>query len=419
MTRFNVPRRGRFVRPSGDREAGFTLIEQMVALVLFSVLSLGILGGTLQLLRVSRDQRAKSAASGLAVRQLEIARLTDAAALQQGRSTFTFAPPNAQFPYTVTQDVTFVQQGSTTGPCAQSSGASPNLSSLRIVETVTWPGMRVSPVSQQTVVTPMKNDFASTTNGDLAVNVLDASGNGAASVTVSLTGGTVSTTQVTDSAGCAFFAYQPTGNYTITLSATGYVNTAGSSAPTQTAGVQSSKLVKTVLNYDRAAELLLSWGTDTAHPVPAGMPITLNNANQLPGPSKVFTATTPTAGADLNKLFPFASGYGVWAGDCSDAQPATALTVAAPQGGSTSATVPVAPIDVTVSGAAAGVAVLAKHAADTSCTTAEQYPLGTTDATGAVHAALPAGTWTITAGAKNASVPLTVGASATSVVVGP
>lgn len=414
-----LPRRVATLRARGDGEAGFTLIEQMVALFLFGVLSVALLGGTLQLIRASRDQRAKSAATGLALRQLEIARLTDAAALQQGRSTFSFQPPNAQFPYTVTQDVSFVQQGSTTGPCAQSSGASPNLASLRVVETVTWPGMRLSPVSQQTVITPQKNDFANTSNGDLAVSVLDANGGGAGSVTVTLSGGSVNTSQVTDSAGCGFFAYQPTGNYTITLSAPGYVNPAGLSSPTQTAGVQSSQLVKTVLNYDRAAELVLAWGADATHPMPAGMPITLNNANQLPGASKAFTATTPTAGADLKNLFPFASGYAIWAGDCADAQPATALTVAAPQGGSVSATVPVAPIDVTVAGAAAGVIVLAQHAADTACTTAEQYTLGATDATGVVHAALPAGTWTITAGKGSASVPLTAGSTATAVAVVP
>jgi hypothetical protein len=149
------------------------------------------------------------------------------------------------------------------------------------------------------------------------------------------------------------------------------------------------------------------------------MPITLNNANQLPGPSKVFTATAPTTGADLKNLFPFVSGYSVWAGDCADATPATAPSVAAPAGGSTAATVPVAPVDVTVSGAAAGVAVLAKHAADTSCTTAESFSLGTTDATGAVHAALPAGAWTITAGNASTNVALTVGSAATAVTVGP
>ncbi|MCW2692499.1 MAG: hypothetical protein JWM67_1103, partial [Mycobacterium sp.] len=46
MTPVDPRRLGAALRARGDGEAGFTLIEQMVALLIFSVLSMSLLAGT-------------------------------------------------------------------------------------------------------------------------------------------------------------------------------------------------------------------------------------------------------------------------------------------------------------------------------------------------------------------------------------
>src|SRR5581483_9715364 len=126
--------------------------------------------------------------------------------------------------------------------------------------------------------------------------------------------------QLTNSDGCAFFAFIPAGTYTVTASTGGYVDLQG------------------------VATLQLTMaGSVFGSPAPSGLTVSLYNTHILPNGVKSF----PGAGnpRTISGQFPYADGYEVWAGDCAEADPASypggsRTTVAVNPGSTSAATVP-------------------------------------------------------------------------------
>ena len=139
-----------------------------------------------------------------------------------------------------------------------------------------------------------------------------------------------------------------------------------------------------------------------------GIAMTVANSNLTVGyrsfqQSATGSGTTRT----ITPLFPYTSGYQVWAGDCADADPAAwtggsrGAVLAANPAGTTSGSASLDAVDVVVrrSGlAVSGATIQATHAAGTGCTAGETLTTTTTtDSTGRLRLALPYGTWTIRA----------------------
>ncbi len=184
-------------------------------------------------------------------------------------------------------------------------------------------------------------------------------------------------------------------------------------APVQSATIVPGSTVSLQFSYDQQATLNLTLAGGSGGTVPANIPVTLVNTHYLPAGQKSFAGSGGSR--TLLGLFPYVDGYEMYAGTCLAADPEgvntsggaiypganrpPATTVTA--GGTSSATVPMHTILVqtqTLAGAARpNVAVTATNATDTGCPTATAYPLGTTDAAGNFTAALPFGTWTISA----------------------
>jgi hypothetical protein len=108
----------------------------------------------------------------------------------------------------------------------------------------------------------------------------------------------------------------------------------------------------------------------------------------------------------VDGLFPYASGYTAWAGNCTDADPAAHVdgtredAIAVEPGLTTTGSVlmPEVFVEVTTAGLpSAGRTVTAVHAAEPGggCPAGETYTVGQTDADGHLTFALPYGAWTI------------------------
>jgi hypothetical protein len=254
-------------------------------------------------------------------------------------------------------------------------------------------------------------------SGHIAVTVRDRAGLPQDGVTVTIVGPTVTDSQTTGVDGCAFFAYEPAGNYTVTLNTAGYVNDQDVAGPSQSATVTAGGIVPLQYQYDLAATILLTMQGATGGAVPGGIPIGVWNTHTTPSGVKNF----PGAGnpRTIGGLFPFTDGYEVFAGSCLDANPEgtnSAGVVLYPgqsrlgianitPGGSSSATLQMAEVRVTTQTAGGvlrpGITVTATHVAptlpllETGCPGGEVYTLGVTNASGQLLAALPYGTWSL------------------------
>ncbi len=410
-------------RRSGD-EAGFTMVEMMMAIFIFGLVITGLAVGMASSLNLTRQNRNRSIAANLASQQMDTVRSMDFDDLnnvtQQAQPTTSSTSVDG-VPYSFSQYTRWVyksETGATPGPCQAPPSTANPLAYISVVTSVSWNDMRgVPPVTSSTVVTPPVGIYDQT-DGHIAVTVLTRDGAPAPGVTASIASTGVSDAAITSSDGCAFFAFEPIGTYVVTLSGTGMVDGQGLSAPPQTVTVKAGSTSNVQFQYDVASSLVLTLQGNGGYAVPNAVPIALGNTHLVP--LGVMPATGSGNPRTITGLFPYADGYQPWAGLCSDADPigvspsgpayypgATrpAAIVMTP-GQSSSGTVQLPALRVTVMKGASlksGYAVTATHvvpsgvSSDPGCPTAEAYALGTSNASGLVSMALPYGTWKITA----------------------
>jgi type II secretory pathway pseudopilin PulG len=399
------------------RQGGYSVVELMVAVTVFALVFAAVSLGIGRALEISRSNRNRSTGAYLAARQLEEVRSKAFDQVALGRTTCVYSSPgpgcSVPSPYTVVQDVSWTSPGSTTTSCNVPSGGGSSLAYKRVTVTVTWPDMGgVAPVASQTLLTPPSGTF-DPNDGHILVQAFDrnAAPLGGQTVTIS---GPESDSQPTTSDGCVFFAFLDPGTYTVSLNATGYVGRQGDQPATQTVAVTATQISTLQFDYDRAATLQVTLTAPTGTPttaVPSPVDLTVANSNLTVG-TKSFSETVTGSGTPrtVTPLFPFASGYQVWAGDCADADPALypggsrGPTLASNPAGTTAGTAALGVVTVTVRRTSAtgalepSATVRGLHAAGTGCTAGETLTSATlTNASGVLRLALPYGTWTIRA----------------------
>ncbi len=406
----------RFGRGGARDERGFSLLELIVSLTIFSLLVGTLVALIATGLRAARNNKDRSVAAHLAsqemdsVRQLSFSRIT----LGSSRRDVTVSAVR----YRVQTDIEWVANNSTTNSC-DSSGSSPRV--LRVTVTATWPNMAgTSPVATATAISPPVGSY-DPDNGHIGVRVRNRNADPLGSVPIRVTGAGFDRTQTTTAAsGCAFFGFLAPGSYAVTLGTPGWVDRQGTAIPTQAVGVTAGNSTSVAFDYDRSATIAATLASSGGGVAPMGAPLTLANTGLLPGG----TRTYPGVGTvrTITSLFPFADGFTAWAGTCADADPEgldssgarywsgaardNAITV--DPGGSATATINLGTVDLSFSrGSGSGSApIVAVHAPDGSCASGETLTLTAFGGpTGDQLVALPFGTWSIQAPGQTAATP--------------
>jgi prepilin-type N-terminal cleavage/methylation domain-containing protein len=388
---------------AASNERGFSMIELVVAVSVFAILSGGLAltidGG----LNLARNNRNRSIAANLASQEMDDVRQAPFTTLPLGLVDRSESVDGV--PYTVRRETEWVDNASTTGPC-DSTNATPRV--LRISVSVFWNDMRgVAPAKSSTILSPPVGSY-DPLNGHVAVKVFGSDSGPLVGVPVTVTSGSFVRNLVTTSTGCAFFAFVPPSTYTVALGAVGYVDRQGQPSASQVAGVTSGAISSVAFDYDRAATLNVSL-TSAGGSFPSSLPVTVGNTGLVPTGTKAFTGTG--ALRTVGNLYPYEDGYAVWAGDCADADPegkdgsgvafwpgaTRAAALQTSPGGTASGPVTMQTIEVRYgdSSASSGTRdVVAVHDADNGCPTGQQYTVATFNGPGTALVALPYGTWT-------------------------
>ena len=388
-----------------------SLVEVMVALVVFGLLTSAILVTVVAANRLTHDDAARTAATSLAVREMEIVRDTFSGVTrgpEQVRTNRVVNPDplpggTAGQPLVVDNTkftvVRTAQWSSTTGAVsACDQGSSAELSLLRVTVEVSWAALGDRPpVRMTSTMTPPKGTYSALT-GHIGVKVIDRLGAPVVGATVtarSSSGSTYSGDTASD--GCALLSFLAPGTWTVTLNRAGHVNQAGDPAATTTAQVQQGQLWRGTIDYDRSASIDATFTTLDGWSLPpstdtgiGAVAVSLGNSALLPSGVRPVTGSGTTR--QLRRLWPYPSGYQLWAGNCLDNDPGnfrTAPVDAAPGG---SVAVPLALAPVTVE-APSGSTITAVHATDSSCQTEVRVVLGAVLGNGKLKTSLPYGTW--------------------------
>ncbi|MGN6742084.1 MAG: prepilin-type N-terminal cleavage/methylation domain-containing protein [Amnibacterium sp.] len=417
-------------RPQAD--AGVTLVEVVVAMLVFAVIASGIVAGMTTIARMTTDDRARVVAANLASEQTDLVRAIGDP-FQIVGSTTTRSFPTADGGtrvYTIKRTTSWVSSAGADISC----GSSTNLFFLRVHVLVSWTGelSTTSPVQSDTLVAPAGR-ITDPTSGTIAVSVVGRDGLPIAGIPVTIypvSGGSALAVQPspTNQDGCSYATKVAPGTYRVSLSRSGYLDVNQNPTPYSDQVVTVGTTQSVAFQYDRAGTFPVTYAAgytpatpDLAPVLPIGLDTTFVNPT-----GGLYDTTSPSATVQLH---PFSAGYVALAGalgtsagttTCAAVDPAAwpAATVAgtklaagqrpAPQfaapGGTAQGALQVGMGVVLVKATAVGYLKAVQvgpgpgMAGEPQCTAKATYTFGPVLKNGTVAVALPYGTWTLFSG---------------------
>lgn len=401
-------------RLATNRENGFTLVEVVVAMAIFMLISLGLLHTMNSVLVVTRDSKARHVAGNLAAQEIDLVRdAVDLFALNDDSRTVTVNGDT----FAVTRSTAWVTADDELQACGAGGGT---LRFKHVKVTVSWSsGGSTKQVESDTLINPSTR-INDPELGTILVVVKSAiSGEGVSGIpvrAVPTSGATLTAT--TDSAGCAYFLKAAPSTYTVNLSSptgTTYVDPSSSSTPVQTAGVVRGEAASVPFFYDRAGALRIMYGGGAATGIlPNNLPTTLMSTRD---PSAL--VGTSSANPRNVTVAPWPDGYSPIAGNavtCEASDPArwaatatlaegTRIAPVAAESGSTSDTVnvPMGAVRVTNVGSAryvVAVSTIPRLEGEPGCVTSQVLRFDQVASNSSPTILLPYGSWTIHTGSS-------------------
>jgi prepilin-type N-terminal cleavage/methylation domain-containing protein len=285
-------------------DEGISLIEVMIAMVIFSIVAVGVIATLLQTANFALDSRARETATNLAAQAIDAARTTASTTNVFnlfGSTTTTTIGGNT---YTVKTVAQWYSDATQVAPCGGGGGA---LLYKQVNVTVTWPGMvhPSSPVRADTLIAPSTR-VSDPADATILVSVEDQGSNGVSGVTVTTSPALSPPAKATDIDGCSYLLKVPVGSYTITVSKAGYVGTLQQTSQSAVQQVTAGTSVSVPFTMD------------------AGVNLTLNYASNSPGaslPTTMYASLLHATDAAIDAstivpltVYPFPDGYSFVAG---------------------------------------------------------------------------------------------------------
>lgn len=394
-------------------DAGFTLVEVMMACVILGILATAVLGLILTTQSQNVTNRSRIAASNLAAREMDLVRdqfhRSKTAPVEIATQGTVVNPHPMDDPsdggshtdepfvidgkqFTITRTASWDMYKGGTSAC--DGGEYVTYPTLAITVSVTWPNMgSVKPVVSTAQLAPDKGFGIPDTDSFVAVRVSDENNERQAGRSVKISGGGQTTTVTTDGSGCAVVEVSPAvgvgTDYTAQVVDLGYVDTSSTAQPTKDVGfVGRGQLANNVaFQVARAGtahvDLVDSTGAPVAHP-PAGAIITLD-----PSESSASAVQVPITGpsVEVHNLWP--TEYRAYYGDTPPATGTISQTLE--PGGTVTLTAVLQLADTTVAGLPAGAVLQAVAGDAATCTGATT--LGTSNGTAPIPVHLPPGDW--------------------------
>jgi Tfp pilus assembly protein PilV len=287
-------------------DAGLSIIEVLVAFLIFTLIAIAIGQSMVFSVRLSADQRSRTVALNLAAEEIDRVRGAGNPYLVESN---TPSDPAQRIEvdgteYTVSRTASMVTQ---TGSDAECGIADQQFQLKRINVEVTWTTRMpmTAPVRSDTLLAPSSTVSRSDV-GTIIVQVRKADGTPYRGVSVGVTptsSGAAVTAPATDSAGCSYVTEVRPGTYNVSISRSGNVDTSHVASPVQSIELEGGSTVATQFAYDARARITASPAVVAGARLPRDLAISLFNSN-----THVVSSTNAT------DVYPWASGYSVVGG---------------------------------------------------------------------------------------------------------
>jgi prepilin-type N-terminal cleavage/methylation domain-containing protein len=291
------------IRNSRD-DSGLSLIEVVVALMVFAVITLGVGVSLGTMTRIAYDSHNRESATNLAAAEIDLVNSIDNP-FDVASATTTKTVGNLA--YTIARSVAWISTSGAEASCGSTSG---NLQYKRVNVSVTWPGMLINnrPVRADTVLAPVTR-INDPSYGTIIVRVIGADGTGRAGVTVTTSPALTSTIPTTDSDGCSYIMKVPPGTYSVGVAKTNFIDVNQLTSPAQSLDVTAGATFSASFQYDERATFNLAHAPGS--PGGATLPQTGTNWTTYFSTFGIYQVVGRTGSIALH---PFSDGYSVVSG---------------------------------------------------------------------------------------------------------
>lgn len=299
-------------------EGGWALVESIAASAILFVVVAAVLSSLDASALSSGLSRSRATAATLAEQDQE--RLRSMRAVDLSNYTEQRTVNLGGGPYTITSLVEWLRDFN--GEPLSCTNGSAQADYMLIRSTVTSTPLARHPVSLESLLAAPVGSFGPT-QGTFGIQVVDRSATPVQNMDVSIAGPD-SATLPTNELGCAIFGYIPTGSYTATLDREGWVDVSGVGVVSRSGTVTGGNVNAITIQYDEAATVGVGFDTVVGGGQPqtsASKSVTAGNSGVPPSGARRFTTSARTASIQASSLFPFSSGYVIYAGSCAAANP--------------------------------------------------------------------------------------------------
>lgn len=289
-------------------DSGMGIIEVVAALMIFSVIAIGVAYSAVSSLRLSADSKSREVASNLATSEIDRVRaLGDPLLVAGNTSVVTIAGVD----YTIVRTAGWKTSTGTSSGCGTGNGS---LQYRYVDVKVSWPGklQMTSDVRANTLIAPVTR-LNDPSFGTILVSAITAAGTGANGIPVSVTqvtGGAPVTISPTDAEGCAYAFRVTPGTYKVVLDKTDFISSDQKLAPEREVTIVAGGAVSAQFSYDRIAKFDLTYGSNASgQRLPSNLDLTFISTYGT------FVNPQGSPGSPVQvKLHPFGSGYTAMAG---------------------------------------------------------------------------------------------------------
>jgi type II secretory pathway pseudopilin PulG len=328
---------------------GFALIEVVVSAALLLVVASGVLAGIEGPSRTSSQNETRSQATDLAQQDQDRMRSMSFSSLIG--YTQTTPVTVGKVTYSRYSSAIWIRDNNDPDSCQTQNNQSQG-DYLKITSRVTPPNG--SPVELDSLMAAPAGQYNN--KGTLAVMITDQANQPVVGQSVTIAGPD-NMTVPTNSIGCAVFGLVTKGNYTATFSSPGWLDPDGNNVVSLATSVTANSTTIVPHQYARSGRINLSFDTKVGAAAPvasAAKGAMVSNSGIQAGTLTFNAPASPTQGVTSLALdvYPFPSGYNVWAGVCAANNPtlygAAPVTASPTPGGSVNVTVRQPALNVTV-----------------------------------------------------------------------
>jgi len=279
LLRLHAPTSRTALRGKPRDESGFTIVEVMVSLAIFLIVSAAVLGLVMLSLGTVRANADRVYAAALAREALDDIRALPAKEIPLGQSTYESSTDAGDF--TVMTETTWVDLGASVNPCDAGEGVLENGASYLRVFVQVVGGQLKGPQRVEAVIYPTdagqgeSPEVANDDTGTMTIAVRDVNDEPVSGVLVqgSLTGVTPdSFSQTTGATGCLFVPdLLASADWKVSLTVPGGYITENASGSVQAATVDTLLNTPVTFIIAQPGTVTFTAGNE-GFPVPAGMP---------------------------------------------------------------------------------------------------------------------------------------------------